>query len=89
MFILTICGREDDGAYSVIDDEGEQTLYIFEEEDDAVRFAIMLEEDDYPEMHVMEVDEDIVVTICEQNEHKYAIITKDDLVIPPEVNDII
>ena len=89
MFILTICGREEDGAYSVIDDEGEQTLYIFEEEDDAVRFAIMLEEDNYPEMHVMEVDEDIVVTICEQHEHKYAIITKDDLVIPPEVNDII
>ena len=58
MFILTINGREEDGAYSVIDDEGSQTLYIFEEEDDAVRFAMMLEEEEYPEMHVMEVDED-------------------------------
>ena len=40
MFILTICGREEDGAYSVIDDDGEQTLYIFEEEDDADEVAI-------------------------------------------------
>ena len=89
MYILTIYGKETEGAYSVNDEDGEQILYLFEEEDDAVRFAIMLEEGNYPEMHVMEVDEDIVVTICEQHEHKYAIITKDDLVIPPEVNDII
>ena len=89
MFILTINGREEDGAYSVIDDDGNQTLYIFEEEDDAVRFAMMLEEEEYPEMHVMEVDEEIVISVCEVHDHKYAIITKDDLVIPPEVNDII
>jgi len=89
MFILTVDGREDDGAYSVIDDEGNRTLYIFEEEDDAVRFAMMLEEEEYPEMHVMEVDKEIVVSICEVHDHNYAIITKDDLVIPPEVNDII
>jgi hypothetical protein len=87
MFILTINGREDEGAYSVIDDDGIQTLYIFEEEDDAVRFAIMLEEEEYPEMHVMEVDEEVVISICEAHDHQYAIITKDDLVIPPEIND--
>ena len=45
MFILTINGRETEGAYSVVDDDGEQTLYLFEEEDDAVRYAMMLEED--------------------------------------------
>ena len=27
-------------------------LYIFEEEDDAARYAMMLEDEDYPEMHV-------------------------------------
>ena len=51
MFILTINGREEDGAYSVIDDEGSQTLYIFEEEDDAVRFAMMLEDRDWETKH--------------------------------------
>ena len=33
MFILTINGRETEGAYSVTNDEGEQILYLFEEED--------------------------------------------------------
>ena len=47
MFILTINGRETEGAYSVIDDDGEHILYLFQEEDDAVRYAMMLEEDCY------------------------------------------
>ncbi len=49
MYIITIDGREDEGAYSVRNDYGEQVLYIFEEEDDAVRFAMMLEEGGSPE----------------------------------------
>ena len=28
MYIITINGKEKDGAYSVIDDDGEQVLYI-------------------------------------------------------------
>ena len=48
MFILTIAGREKEGAYSVVDDDGEQGLYIFDEEDDAMRYAMHLEELDYP-----------------------------------------
>ena len=89
MYILTLSPDGEEGAFTVVDDDGEEMLYLFEEKDDAVRFAIMLEEEEYPEMHVMEVDEDVVVSVCEMHEHKYAIITKDDLVIPPEVNDII
>ena len=56
MFILTVAGKENDGAYSVTDDDGNQILYLFEEEDDAIRYAIMLENSDYPEMHVLEVE---------------------------------
>ena len=53
MYILTVAGRENDGAYSVKDADNNQILYLFEEEDDAVRYAMMLEEEDYPEMHVI------------------------------------
>ena len=42
MFILTIAGKEKDGAYSVPDGEGDQILYLFVEEDDALRYAMML-----------------------------------------------
>jgi hypothetical protein len=83
MFILTINGRETEGAYSVLDDDGEHILYLFEEEDDAVRYAMMLEEDDYPEMHVLEIEDDVMLQTCEMHGYQYTIITPNDIVIPP------
>ena len=90
MFILTIYGKETEGAYSVADDEGDQILYMFEEEDDATRFAMMLEEDGSPEIHIIEVDSQAIVESCELSGCGYAIITKNDFVIPPKgKNDFI
>lgn len=83
MFILTINGKETEGAYSVKNEDGEQILYLFEEEDDAVRFAMMLEEDGSPEMHVIEIEDEVMIKTCELSGYTYAIITKDDFVIPP------
>lgn len=87
MFILTVYGKETQGAYSVTDEEGEQILYLFDEEDDAMRYAMMLEEEGSPDMHVIEVDNEIMVKTCEIHDYKYSIITKNDLVIPPETKD--
>lgn len=84
MFILTINGKETEGAYSVIDDQGEHILYLFEEEDDAVRYAMMLEEDGFPEMHVIEIEDEIMIKTCELHEYQYTIITPNDIVIPPD-----
>ena len=89
MFILTIEGKESEGAYSVTGDDGEQVLYLFEDEDDAIRFALLLEEQDYPEMHVIEVDGKVVIKTCELHGYRYTVITKNDIVIPPEENDFI
>ena len=79
MFILTVAGHEKDGAYSVIDDDGEQVLYIFQEQDDAMRYAMQLEELDYPE-----IEDEIMVKTCEMHDHRYTIITPNDIVIPPD-----
>tara|TARA_B100001063_G_C16512812_1_gene427694 strand:+ start:37 stop:309 length:273 start_codon:yes stop_codon:yes gene_type:complete len=87
MYILTIYGKETQGAYSVTDEEGEQILYLFDEEDDAMRYAMMLEDEGSPEMHVIEVENDIMIKTCEMHDYKYSIITKNDLVIPPETKD--
>ena len=45
MFILTVEGKEDKGAYSVVNDTGDKILYLFEEEDDATRYAMQLEDE--------------------------------------------
>jgi len=83
MFILTINGRETEGAYSVTNDDGDQILYLFEEEDDAVRYAMMLEEDGYPEMHVIEIEDEVMIKTCEMHGYQYTLITPNDIVIPP------
>jgi len=86
MFILTINGREKEGAYSVTDDDGEQILYLFEEEDDATRYAMMLEEEGYPEMHVIEIEDEIMLKTCKIHGYQYTVITPNDIVIPPETD---
>ena len=92
MFILTIEGKEKEGAYSVANELGEKVLYIFEEEDDATRYAMMLEDEGYPDMTLLEIEEEVLIKTCEQNGYHYTIITPNDIVIPPDVtvsNDFI
>lgn len=83
MHIITIRGRESEGAYSVLNEEGEHLLYLFQDEDDAVRYAMMLEEDGYPEMHVIEIEDEVMIKACQIHDYEYVIITPDDIVIPP------
>ena len=85
MFIITVKGKERDGAYSVIDEDNDKVLYIFEEEDDALRYSLQLEDMDYPEMSVLEIDDEIMIKTCEMHGHRYAIITPSDIVIPPNI----
>ena len=90
MLILTVAGKEKEGAYSVPDEEGDQILYLFQDEDDAVRYAMMLEDKDYPEMHVLEVEDEVMIKTCHVHRYNYTVITPNDIVIPPaEKNDFI
>lgn len=80
---------DEDGAYAVANDYGENTLYFFQDEDDAERFAGLLEADDHPEMEVVEVDPELAIKACHQYNYRYAIITPDDFVIPPRKYDFV
>ena len=83
MYIITVHGKETEGAYSVQDDEGDNILYLFEEEDDAIRYAMMLEDNGSPKMHIIEVDDEVMIKTCESHDYNYAVITSNDIVIPP------
>jgi len=85
MYLLTLKDRKDDGAYAVQDKYGDKVLFLFEEEDDAERYAMMLEEDpDYEkEMEIVEVDDVLAIKTCKAYNYKYTVITPNDIVIPP------
>ena len=87
MFLLAIRDRRDDGAYAVIDQNGDKVLFLFEEEDDATRYALMLEDQDESEMDVVEVDDALAIKTCRMYNYKYAVVTPNDIVIPPKLND--
>jgi hypothetical protein len=86
MYLLTLKDRKDDGAYAVADRYGEKVLFFFEEEDDAVRYAMLLEEDpEYEkEMEVVEVDDEMAIRTCTMYNYKYTVVTPNDIIIPPK-----
>ena len=86
MFILTM--KEDDkaaeGAYAVITEHGEKVLQLFQNEDDAVRYMGLLDASNYGKpLELMNIDVDAVAINCEKFGYTYAIVSKNDLVVPP------
>lgn len=86
MYIISVDGQSKKGAYTVLDDDNDQVLYIFEEEDDALRYSMQLEDIGYPKMEILEIDDDLMLKTCEMYGHKYAVISKYDIVVPPDTD---
>ena len=87
MYILSLAGKEGEGAYAVTNDDGQKALYLFETEDDATRYAGLLEANDETVLTVVEIDDSLAVETCQRHKYKYVIITPDDIIIPPKDYD--
>ena len=88
MYLLTLNQRQDNGAYAVLNRYGEKVLCMFEEEEDAERYKLMLESDEDSEMNVIEIDDALAIMTCKRYNYKYAVITPNDIVIPPKNDNI-
>ena len=84
MFILTLKDKKEQGAYAVQDGYGNHVLFLFEEEDDAERYAMMLHDQDDKEMDLVEVEDELALRTCKMYNYRYSIITPNDIVIPPK-----
>ena len=83
MYILSLHGKEGEGAYAVTNDDGHKALYLFEQEDDATRYAGLLEANEAIPLTVVQIDDKLAVDTCQKHKYKYVIISEDDIVIPP------
>ena len=90
MWLLTIKDKQTEGAYAVPDEYGDKVLFLFEQEDDAERYAMMLEDDEkyQKEMAVIEVDDELAIKTCRMYNYKYTVITPNDFVIPPKNDNL-
>ena len=83
-YILTLKDKPE-GVFSVIDRiTGENVIPIFDEQDDAERYAIQLvERENGPDLQIIEIDQELIIAACDERDQRYAIITIDDFIIPP------
>ena len=88
MYLLTLKDKKDDGAYAVHNRMGEKVLVLFEEEDHASRYAMLLKEDEEDaDMEIVEDDGPLAIRTCKMYNYRYAVVTPNDIVIPPKLND--
>ena len=83
MHIITVKGMKDEGAYAVLNPYGEKVVFLFQNKDDAERYALMLEDNGDPEMDVIEVKDNVAIGACVRTGTRYTVISSDDIVIPP------
>ena len=87
MFLLA--SENASGAYAVADAEGDNVLFLFEEEEDAERYLMLLREnkEKHNKLSVVEVDDELALKACQAYNYKYAVIGPEDIVIPPKEKD--
>ena len=88
MYLLTLKDSEAEGAYAVANKYGEKVLFLFQKEDDAERYAMQIEDqEDNKQMTVIEVDDNLAIITCRRYNYKYTVITPNDIIIPPIIDD--
>ncbi|MBR8832649.1 MAG: DUF3110 domain-containing protein [Stigonema ocellatum SAG 48.90 = DSM 106950] len=87
VFVLLFHARtENEGIHTVREGDHNKIL-MFESEDDATRFALMLEAQDFPTPTVEAINAEEVKQFCQSTGYEWEIVPKDStLVIPPEIN---
>ena len=87
MFLLA--SENSTGAYAVVNADGDHVLFLFEEEDDAERYLMLLHENNpkHKKLSVVEVDDERALKACDAYNYKYAVIGPEDIVIPPDEDD--
>ena len=92
VFVLIFnAGTDNEGIHSIRirNTQGVEInqILLFELEDDATRYALMLEAQDFPVPTVEMMDADDVKEFCESSGYDWEIIpANSDLIIPPEIN---
>lgn len=95
VFVLLFnAGTENEGIHTIrvgdaeaaLPGAGRNKVLIFESEDDASRFAVMLEAQDFPSPTVEAMDAEEIKEFCESADYDWELIPDGALALPPETN---
>ena len=86
VFVLLFNARTENEGIHTIQVGDRNKLLMFASEDDATRFALMLEAQDFPPATVEGMDSDEVEEFCESAGYDWEIVPDGALAVPPESN---
>ena len=81
--LLFNAGTDNEGIHS-LQANGRNTVLMFEDEDDALRFGLMLEAQDFPPPTVEAIEEEDVTEFCQGAGLDCKLVPTGTLVTPPE-----
>ncbi|MGV2827178.1 DUF3110 domain-containing protein [Myxosarcina sp. GI1(2024)] len=86
VYILLFNARTDNEGIHTIQIGDRNTILMFKQEDDALRYAGLLEAQDFPPPTVEAINSEEVEEFCRQSNYNWEIVDSEKLAVPPEKN---
>ncbi len=86
VFVILFNARTDNEGIHTIRIGSHDAVLMFESEDDATRFALMLEAQDLPPATVEAMDAEEIEEFCQSAGYECGLIEEGMLAVPPETN---
>lgn len=84
VFVLLFNARTDSEGIHTLQTGDRHKILMFETEDDAIRFALMLEAQDFPTPTIEVMDSREIEEFCRQADFDWELVEAGRLAIPPE-----
>lgn len=84
VYVLLFNARTENEGIHTLHLEGQDIVLMFEHEDDAIRYALMLEAQDFPEATAEGMDQAEIEEFCESSGYGYRLVPEGSLAVPPE-----
>ncbi|MDJ0583245.1 DUF3110 domain-containing protein [Crocosphaera sp.] len=86
VYVLLFNARTDNEGIHTVQMGDRNKILMFESEDDATRYALLLEAQDFPTPTVEPFDSEEIEEFCKQADYDWQVIAAGELAIPPEQN---
>jgi hypothetical protein len=84
VYVLLFNARTDNEGIHTLKVDDQDIVLMFENEDDATRFGLMLEAQDFPEATVEAIDQEDIEEFCQSAGYECRLVPEGYLAMPPE-----
>lgn len=86
VYVLLFNARTENEGIHTVQMGDRNKILMFESEDDATRYALLLEAQDFPTPTVEAFDSEEIEAFCQEADYDWELIGEGELAIPPEQN---